>query len=187
LKRPVAVKPIGEIKAELEAIRAKKEAERTTTGGKRDWYGLVYCAPNGYASIIGRNSEGIWLGKTDEIIPYLKSKEIDGTNIDSVLITVEEFWSVLKTQSCHSDTKNPQTHIFTPPRKSNRATFSENSPKNGSKVPVFLKKDKKLLDLLTSLAGRDIGIPTIHRELNEHGYAMPYRTVGRWVAQLRSR
>lgn len=69
---PVAVKHIDEIKAELDTIRTKRESNKPKRD-KQDWYGLVYCDSNGWASIIGDNLEGIWLGRKDEIIPYLKA------------------------------------------------------------------------------------------------------------------
>lgn len=182
---------VDEIKAELNEVRAKKESEGSSRE-KKDWHGLVYCDSNGYCSISGKDLEGVWLGRTDEIIPYLKSRGISGDNVDSVLLAVEEFRAekkegilhkdfggptVSKTQSCHLATKKLQRHISIPPPQANRATFLRNS----------LKNDTKLLKLLESLVNRDIGIPTIHRELNEQGYAIPYRTVGRWVGQMRSR
>ena len=89
---PVAVKHIDEIKAELEAIKSKKRVTRIKRD-KRDWHGLVYCDSNAWASIIGDNLEGIWLGRTDESIPYLKSRHIDGENVDIVLQTVRQFHS----------------------------------------------------------------------------------------------
>lgn len=186
-----------EIEAEVKALRDKKKAKQESREKqKKGWYGLVYCEGE-YASIIDfidGSAEAIYLGKTDEIIPYLKSREISGENINSVLLAAEDFRAeqknqekitktknltprVSKTQSCHSATKKTQRYISVPPPKLNRATFLKNS----------LKNDAKLLKILESLVQRDIGIPTIHRELNEQGYAIPYRTVGRWVAQMRSR
>jgi hypothetical protein len=196
-----AVKTINEIKAELEEVRAKKKAEQKQAGKtppeKKNWYGLIYCDSNGYASI-----DGIWLGKTEEIMPYLKKQKINGENINSVLAAVEDFRAekkegeilhkdfggpaVSKTQSCHSNTKIEQPYISIPPQKTNRAT-SEDTPQNLASQHPFFKKDPELFKLLKSLTDRDIGTPTIHRELNEHGYAVPYRTVGRWVAQMRSK
>jgi len=194
-------KTVDEVKAELEEVRAKKKTEQKQVGKtppeKKDWYGLVYCDSNGYASI-----DEIWLGKSAEIIPYLKKQGINGENINSVLAAVEDFRTekkedeilhkdfeeptVSETQSCHSNTKNKKVYISIPPQKTNRA-ISEDNPQNLASQHPFFKKDPKLFELLISLIGRDIGIPTIHRELNEHGYAVPYRTVGRWVAQMRSR
>jgi len=194
-------KTVDEIKAELDNVRAKKKAEQKQAGKtppeKKGWYGLVYCDSNGFASI-----DGIWLGESAEIIPYLKKQGINGENINSVLVAVEDFRvekreggilhkdfggpAVSKTQSCHSNTKSKKGYNSIPPQKTNRATLEDN-PQNLASQHSFFKKDPKLFELLISLIGRDIGIPTIHRELNEHGYAVPYRTVGRWVAQMRSR
>lgn len=182
-------KSLDEIKAELEEIRAKKEAAKAPSG-KKDWYDLVYCDSNGYASIIGKNGEGIWLGKTDEVIPYLKKRHITGERVDTVLGAVEDFRAekqaeVLKgdfggprvgeNQSCHLRTKNPQPYISIPPPNTNRATFSG----------ITLKNDAKLRGIFKNLVNQDIGTPTIHRELAKQGYNLPYRTVGRWVAKMR--
>jgi len=187
---PVATKSIEEIKAELEEVRAKKEATKSPPG-KKDWHGLVYCDSNGYASIIGKNGQGIWLGKTDEIIPYLKKRHITGERVDTVLGAVEDFWAekqaeilqgdfggprVSKNASCHLATENGTTNIFTPTKKNNRATFSG----------ITLKNDAKLLGLVKTLANQDIGTPTIHKELAKQGYALPYRTVGRWISKIRA-
>lgn len=196
---PVAVKNQDDIKAQANALRSKRQADQEKKAKeKKDWYGLVYCDANGYASIIGPEGSGIWLGKSSEIIPYLKSRGIDGENVNSVFQAAEELQAeqkedqknqeipakaknkkprLSKTQSCHSATKKPQRYISIPPQKTHRATFLEKS----------LKNNTKLLKLLESLVKRDIGIPTIHRELNEQGYAVPYRTVGRWVAHMRSK
>lgn len=195
-----------EIEAEVKALRDKRKAEQESREKqKKGWYGLVYCDGE-YASIIDfidGSAEAICLGKTDEIIPYLKSQGIGGDNINSVLLAAEDFRAeqknqektakaknstprVSKTQSCHSATKKPQRYISIPPPKSHRATSEDNPPNLASQHPFF-KKDQKLFNLLKSLTDRDIGTPTIHRELNEQGYAIPYRTVGRWVAQMRSR
>lgn len=184
------IKTADEIKAELDALRAQKENERPTLE-KKDWYGLVFCDPGGYCSIADLDGE-IWLGKTDEVIPYLKKNRVDGENIGSVLLAVEDFraeqknqefsakaksWgpTVSKTQSCHLALKKPQDHISIPPQKFHRATF----------LRKCLKNDAKLLDILTTLVKRDIGTPTIHRELNEAGYNIPYRTLGRWIPKMR--
>ena len=188
---PVAVdKSIDEIKAELEEIRAKKDSNKPLPS-KKDWFGLVYCDSNGYASIIGNNGEGIWLGRTDEIIPYLKKRHITGERVDTVLGAVEDFRAekqaellqgdfsgprVTKNQSCHSAIKKEQPYISIPPPETNRATFSG----------ISLKNDAKLQGILESLIKQDIGIPTIHKELASQGYPIPYRTVGRWVSKLRS-
>jgi hypothetical protein len=87
-----AVKHIEEIKVELEIIKTKKETNKPKRD-KRDWYGCVYCDLNGWASIIGDNLEGIWLGRKDEIIPYRKSMHTDGENVDMVLSAVRQLHS----------------------------------------------------------------------------------------------
>lgn len=156
-KEPKPVKP----KIEREAPRYKKDF----------WYGLVYCDSNGWASIVGRTSpegafEGVWLGKTDEIIPYLKSKRIDGENVDMVLQATKEFRSERKSHSCHSATKNGTGHISIPPPKFVVATF---------------RKDPHFLSLLERLISQGMGIRAIHSELKTKGYQVPMRTLGRWV------
>lgn len=200
------LKTVDEIKAELEEFRSKKEVEGESLCEKKDWYGLIYCGANGYCSIAVSSENGgtpLWLGKTDEFIPYLKKRGVNGENIASVLSALEDFRAeqknqenppkaknkkprVSKSQSCHSATKNPQPYISIPPQKLNRATFEDNAQILASQR-LFFKKDQNLLALLESLVKRDIGTPTIRQELNEAGYNIPYRTVGRWVSQMRSK
>jgi hypothetical protein len=160
-KEPKPVKP----KIEREAPRYKKDF----------WYGLVYCDSNGWASIVGRTSpegafEGVWLGKTDEIIPYLKSKRIDGENVDMVLQAAKEFWSEKKSQSYHLATKGGANHNSIPPQKSYR---------------IILKKDPLFLASLDELISKGYGIPTIQKELKAKGYDVAYATLGRWVKKRR--
>ena len=162
-----AIKSIDEIKAELEAVRAKKV---TPERQKRDWYGLVYCDSNGWASIVGGDFKGIWLGKTNEIIPYLKGRGIKGENVDIVLQAVKEFWSEKESQSYHLATKVCTDHIVTPPEKSNRITF---------------KEDPKFLRLLGQLIDRGYGVPTIQKELKDSGYGVAYATLGRWIKKIK--
>lgn len=169
------MKDIDEIKSELETIRSKKDANRTERG-KRDWYGLVFCV-NGYASIIGDNCEGIWLGKEDEIIPYLKSKGINGEDVGLVLMAVEEFRKanenpprVSKSHSSHLATENGTPCVFTPKSQSVVATF---------------RKDPQFLSLLEYLISQGMGIRAIHSELKTKGYQVPMRTLGRWVKNRR--
>jgi len=195
------------IEEQLKAARTKRQAEQDAKERhKKGWYGLVYCEGE-YASVADFGGKGICLGRTDEIIPYLKSKGINGENINSVIHAAEDFRAEQKegqknqekpvkaknekprkpkTQSCHLALKNAQPYISIPPPKPHRATFEDN-PENLASQRPFFKKDPELLKLLESLCARDIGIPTIHRELNKKGYAVPYRTVGRWVAQVRSK
>jgi hypothetical protein len=165
---PLAFKHVDEIKAELEAVRAKKQDKPKRE--KRDWYGLVYCDDNGYASIVGRELKGIWLGKTEDIIPYLRSKNIDGENIDLVVQASKEFWSERKSQSCHLATESCTPCPITLIEKPNRATFKNN--------PEFSR-------LLEHLVSEDQGIPTIQGTLKAQGYDVPYRSLGRWVKKVR--
>jgi len=165
----VAVKHIDEIKAELETIRAKKAANKPERD-KRDWYGLVYCDPNGWASVIGDDLEGIWLGRTDEIIPYLKSRRINGQNTDMVLQAVKEFWSEKDSHSCHSRLESGNGHIIDHSAQPIVATFS---------------KDPQFLRLLDRLISQGLGIRAIHSEVRSKGYEVPMRTLARWVKKRR--
>jgi len=146
-------------------VRARTEKERPKWQ-KDSWYGLVYCDSYGHAWITGKQFKSVHLGKTDELIPYLKSRGIDGENVDSVLIAAEEFRSEKETPSCHLATKNDEGGINTSVENSNRATFRDN--------PQFLS-------LLDALIDKGYGIPTIQQRLKGRGYNVAYRTLGRWV------
>ncbi len=168
---PAAVKSHGEIEAEVKALRAKRDAEQAKKEEERKgWYGLVYIDSNGYASIVGNDSQGIWLGRADEIIPYLKKRGIDGKNIDNVLIAVKEFRSEQENQSCHLARENDTISVSIPPEKPNRATF---------------RKDPLFLSLLDGLIAKGYGLPTIQKELKAKGFDVPYRTLGRWIKKHR--
>jgi len=161
LKQPKPVKP----KIEQEAPRYKKDF----------WYGWVYCDSNGWASIVGEQSsegvlQGVWLGKTGEFIPYLKSRRIDGENVDMVLQAAKEFWSEKKSYSCHLAMESYTTPISIPPAKPIVATF---------------KKDPYFLRLLERLISQGLGIRAISSELKSQGYEIPLRTLGRWVKERR--
>ena len=159
-------------KARQELAQAPKDSPpkpktREKSQYKKDsWYGNVYCDSNGYASVTGNGLEGIWLGKTGELIPYLKSRGIDGENYNMVIEAAEEFRTEKKSQSCHSATKDDATPVKTGGASPNRATFKDN--------PRFLAS-------LDSLIVKGYGTPTIQKELREKGYDVPYRTLGRWV------
>ena len=157
LEQPKPIKP----KIGREAPRYKKDF----------WYGLVYCDSNGWASIVGDELKGVWLGKTDEFIPYLKKRGFDGENVDIVLQAAKEFWSEKKSQSYHLATKGGANHNSIPPAKSHRIT---------------LKKDPLFLASLDELVSRGYGIPTIQKELKYRGYDIAYATLGRWVRKCRA-
>jgi len=150
----------------------KPKIERKEPRYKKDfWYGSVYCDSNGYASIVGKELKGIWLGKTDEFIPYLKSRRIDGENVDRVSIAFQEFQAEKKSQSYHLATKGGANHnSIPPPSKSVRITFKNN--------PLFLTS-------LDELISKGYGIPTIQKELRAKGYDVAYATLGRWVKERR--
>ena len=153
-KQPKPIKP----KAEGEKPRHKKDF----------WYGLVYCDSYGHAWI--DNFKSVYLGKTDELIPYLKSKRIDGENVDMVLQAAKEFQSEFESHSCHLATRNRITPIRVPSEKPIVATFKKN--------PQFLR-------LLERLISQGKGIRVIHSELKGKGYRVPTRTLGRWIKRYR--
>lgn len=201
----VAVKHIDEIKSELQTIRAKKEANQPDRG-KRNWYGLVYCDSNGWASIIGDNLEGIWLGKTDEIIPYLRSRRIDGENVDMVLQAIkqlhskEEFKPHKRPRFFGMDGYVPLPPYpsikaeETKPRKSKSQSYHLATKNDTSSMftpgrrshRITLKKDPLFLASLDELVSRRYGIPTIQKELKYRGYDIAYATLGRWVRKCRA-
>jgi len=145
------------------------KAKEKPKWAKDSWFGLVYCDSYGHAWI--DEFEPVYLGKTDEIIPYLKSRGIDGENVAIVLIAVKEFRTEKKSQSCHLATKDDATPVKTNGANPNRATFKDN--------PRFLAS-------LDSLIVKGYGTPTIQKELREKGYDVPYRTLGRWVNKRKS-
>lgn len=191
----IATKPksVDEIKAELDAVKAKKEAEQAAPEKKKDWHGFIYCDAYGWCWIADIEKSGevknICLGRTEEFIPYLRRRGIDGTNVINVLIASQEFLTEKKNQvspgkgdfgtprekkshSGHSNTKNGKSYISIPPEKSIVATF---------------KNNPQLLRLLEGLITQDIGVRTIHSQLRDKGYNIPQRTVTRWVSQMRTR
>ena len=183
-----AIKTVDEIKAELDEVRAKKQ-EAKPSRDKVDWYGFVYCDPAGYASVADFDG-GTWLGKTEEIIPYLRKHGINGDNVDTVLLAVQDFWAekkqgvsegdsgglrVSKSPSCHLALQNDATHIIDHPQTPHRATFSKKALKNDTELSGFLK----------SLVDEGLGIPTIYRKVTDRGHMIPYRTLGRWIAEIR--
>jgi hypothetical protein len=201
---PVAVKRIDEIKAELETIRAKKEANKPERD-KRDWYGWVYYDPNGWASIIGDNLEGIWLGRTDKIIPYLKSRHIDGKNVDMVLQAVRQLHSKEEPKPYRRPRffgmdgyvplppYQPGKANVGRPRKSKSQSYhlatNNNTPSRVRQKRrshrIILKKDPLFLASLDELISKGHGIPTTQKELKAKGYDVAYATLGRWVKERR--
>ena len=143
----------------------KPKAEKEKARWRKDfWHGLVYCDSYGHAWT--DNFEPVYLGQTEEIIPYLKSRGIDGENYNMVIEAAEEFRAEKKFPSCHPATKGDATPVKTSGASPNRATFKDN--------PRFLR-------LLDGLIAKGCGTPTIQKELREKGYDVPYRTLGRWV------
>ena len=188
MQGPTITKPktADEIRTELEELRAKKAAKKAAAPGKRDWYGLIYCSGSGWCSIADFDESGqvkpMWLGKTDEFIPYLRRRNIAGENITTTLAALEDFRAEKeqgdfaeptesKSHSGHLATKNLQHHITVGGEKSIVAT---------------LKQNPQLLGLLRAMVGQDLGVRTIHTQLVGKGYKIPQRTVTRWVSRLRS-
>ena len=201
---PVAVKHIDEIKAELETIKSKKETNKPKRD-KRDWYGLVYCDSNGWTSIIGHNLKGTWLGKTDEIIPYLKSRRIDGENVDMVLQAVRQIHSMEEPKPYERprffgmDGYMPLRPYQPVKAKVGRPRMAEsqsyhlatnnNTPsmfrRRRKSHRIILKEDSLFMASLDELISKGYGIPTIQKELKARSYDVAYATLGRWVKKRR--
>jgi len=151
-----------------------KTEERQPRPKKDTWYGLVHCDSYGHAWIaefIDGEAKSIYLGKTDEFIPYLKSKRIDGENVLRVLQANREFRSEKESHSCHLATENERGYIIDHPHKSIVATFRDD--------PHFLAS-------LDELISQGKGIRVIHSEIKAEGYTVPMRTLGRWVERRRN-
>jgi hypothetical protein len=200
------MKNIDEIKAELDTIKAKKEANKPKRD-KRDWYGCVYCDSNGWASIISDNNEGIWLGKTSEIKPYLKSRGINGEHVDMVLQAVRQF----RSKEDPRPYERPRFfgmdgYVPLPPYKPVKANdgrprklksqsyhlaTNSNTPcvlrRKRKSHRINLRKDRLFLAHLDKLIFKGYGIPTIQKELRAKGYPVPYATLGRWVKKRREK
>jgi hypothetical protein len=155
---------------EFPLIKPKAKREKSQWG-KDFWYGEIYCNSSGYASIVGNDLKEIWLGRTDELIPFLKHKGIDGENYNMIIQAAQELREEKKSQSCHSATRNAVTPINTKGESPHRATFKDN--------PRFL-------GLLDGLIIKGYGIPTVQGELKKKGYDIPYRTLGRWISKRRA-
>ena len=78
-------KTLEEVRAEAKSIKDGWKKERH----KLDWYGLVYC--RNWASVSDENSNPIWLGKSNEIIPFFKERGFDGNNVDVAIVLAKEF------------------------------------------------------------------------------------------------
>jgi hypothetical protein len=89
------IKPLDEIKAELEEVRAKKAAQNSATEQtRRDWYGLIYLGKDGYCSIStfeNGEEKPVCLGRSIEFIPYLRDQGIDGNDVAAVLAAHKKF------------------------------------------------------------------------------------------------
>ncbi len=154
---------------------APKTEERQPRPKKDTWYGLVHCDSYGHcwiADFIDGEAKSIYLGKTDEFIPYLKSKRIDGENVLRVLQANRELRSEKESHSCHLATENERGYITDHPHKPVVATFRD---------------DPRFLTLLEGLISQGKGIRVIHSELKSKGYEVPERTLGRWIKRHRDK
>lgn len=118
-------KTVDEIKAELEALRARKQAE-VQAKDRRGWYGLVYLHTDGYCSITDfENGEPklICLGRSIEFIPYLRAQGIDGNNIAEVLAALKKYQ--LEQKVSHRISTNHHQNPISPPRRIKGATKTE--------------------------------------------------------------
>jgi len=152
-----------------ESPPTRPKAEREISKwGKDFWFGLVYCDSYGHAWI--DNFKSVYLGKTEEVIPYLKKRGIDGGNVGMVLQAAKEFQSEKESQSYHLAMKDDVIPISIPSAKPNRITFKDDPP---------------FLASLDELIAKGYGIPTIQKELKAKGYDVAYATLGRWVKKHR--
>ncbi len=164
-------------KAEIEKARneilsassrttAKKAKPKWERKYNNFWWGVLYCDHQGLAIIATPKDNDRILGKTEEILPMLKSRKVNKEDPQDIIKAVQQFQAENKNSSCHIASGKTLAGITTTPPKSNRATFKDN--------PAFLS-------ILASLLTKGYGLPTIQSELKAKGYPVPYRTLGRWV------
>ena len=86
----VATRPrsVEEIKADLEAIKAKKEV-KPKIREKPGYYGLVFCDDYGWCWLADDSLQTKCLGKTEEVVPYLKKRKISGEDVDGVFKAIK--------------------------------------------------------------------------------------------------
>jgi hypothetical protein len=108
------IKPLDEIKAELEEVRAKNSQGPAPEPTRRDWYGLVYLGKDGYCSIStfeDGEEKPVCLGRSIEFIPYLRDQGIDGNNVDKVLAAHKKFQAEQKVAADpHQNHPTPAQH-----------------------------------------------------------------------------
>jgi len=153
---------------------ARRQAEREGPKYRKDsWYGLVCCDAYGHSwinDLVDGEAKSVYLGKTEEFIPYLKDRDIDGENVLRVLNALQQFRSEMDSHSCHLATKTDDTLVST---------------RGQNPIVANLKDNPQFLRLLERLVAQDKGIRVIHSELADSGYSVPLRTVGRWVKEIK--
>ena len=174
-----AIKTIDEIKAELEKVKAEKKPQPERQ--KRDWFGLVFCN-DGWASVSDVNSNPIWLGKTDELIPFYKKRGFDGENIDLAIHLAKEFKEIPEGEN--PEPTKPKNHIGHLATKNGKGYISIPSTKS---ILDTRKKDANFLRLLDNLIRQDLGVYRINSELKKRGYAINQRTLTRWINKRKRR
>ena len=127
---------LEEVKAEYQSRKHKPEKERQ----KKDWFGLVYCRE--WASVSDENSRPIWLGKTDDLIPYYKERGFDGENVDVAIQLAKEYTETLKNDVLKSPEitlrgsrkgVNAKTHKDTRAKNLTNRKINKNHKKKGVK------------------------------------------------------
>jgi hypothetical protein len=144
-------------------VAKKAKAPKIARKSVSRWYGLIFVDSYGGAWI-----NDVFLGKVKEVLPVLRQHSIDLENSLAVLQAIKQFRSEIKSQSCHSNTKNDDTPIMIGSANFHRATF---------------RNDPRFLASCEELISRGLGPPTIKKELKSQGYDVPYRTLARWIQQ----
>jgi len=83
------IKTTAEVKAELDALRAKKNSQKKSRRGQsRDHFGLIHLDPDGYCRVFHfqeGEEQAICLGRSIEVIPYIRDQGIDPNDLDGVM------------------------------------------------------------------------------------------------------
>ena len=131
----VATRPksVEEIKAELDAIKAKKEVAPKTRE-KPGYYGLIFCDDYGWCWLADDTLQTKCLGRTEEIIPYLKKRGITGEKVTEVFQAVREYPREKK--AC------PQNQILMSGKSMTSAVGDEGHPDNPDRPKTRTKNEK---------------------------------------------
>ena len=144
-------------------VAKKAKAPKIARKSVSRWYGLIFVDSYGEAWI-----NDIALGRAKEILPVLRQYGTDLEDPPAVPQVIKQFRSEIKSQSCHSNTKNDDTLIKIGSANFHRATF---------------RNEPRFLASLDVLINQGLGLPTIQKELKAKGYDVPYRTLARWIQQ----